>query len=732
MAWKEGALPLRNRWNGCGMALAASPQSSAFFPLTFLTFALPLAKAFTLLASVKLFLTLCGMWLWLKELGVSARGSLFGAISFSLSMTMTPWLLFPHTSVLCLWPWAFLGIELLRREAGWRRGLWALVVIFTLWPLAGHPESAASAASFASLWLLARWAAGDLPNARRLFLRLVFAAALALGLSAFLLLPQVFAILASNRLVYGGAWWEPALSIVPHGAAWPHGLLTPLFPRSLGDGIHSPIIAGAGGSFPEMSLAYFGIVGWACALLLLRPGSKRNRTTWTLLVPLLFGIGTAVGLWPFAEIVALVPALKLMPPLRFFSWAALAGAGLAAFELDRLEKDLAAGSRGAAVYAAGAAALLALSALWTFIRFQDLHAAAGGLASQREALTIVLAALGILALLLTLAGVKRGRVGLALPLALLCAAELFYQGRRLYPSGPPAHLFPVTPSIAYLRSRPGTFRILGEGGMLFPNSNVFAELEEVRTHDPVERRDYVEFLDATAGYPTAAYFKHIRNPNAPALDFLNLRYLVGMPGRTAPGEKWKPVYSDRDATVFENGHSLPRVFAPRSVRTVVGASVRGRLPIRNAMTLFREVVPEFDNVPDWRETAYILRDREGSTLWPEGPQPDAVPIFEYRESTNAASFRARNSSRGRPVVLVASLVQDGGWSASDEKGTRLPTGLANGPFLAISLPPGEHSVRLRYLPPGFRTGGIVTLLTLAAVLALLLLPGKTRTSPGSL
>ncbi|HEX7252590.1 MAG TPA: hypothetical protein VF376_06890, partial [Thermoanaerobaculia bacterium] len=60
MAWKEGSLPWRNRWNGCGAALAANGQSSAFSPFTFLMFPIPLPEAFTLSVSTKLFLALIG------------------------------------------------------------------------------------------------------------------------------------------------------------------------------------------------------------------------------------------------------------------------------------------------------------------------------------------------------------------------------------------------------------------------------------------------------------------------------------------------------------------------------------------------------------------------------------------------------------------------------------------------------------------------------------------------
>ena len=71
-------------------------------------------------------------------------------------------------------------------------------------------------------------------------------------------------------------------------------------------------------------------------------------------------------------------------------------------------------------------------------------------------------------------------------------------------------------------------------------------------------------------------------------------------------------------------------------------------------------------------------------------------------------------------MLVASLVQDGGWSARNQRGERLAAALANGPFLALSLPPGDYDVRLTYSPPGFRPGNAITLATVLALAATLL------------
>ncbi|HLN59773.1 MAG TPA: hypothetical protein VK416_14520, partial [Thermoanaerobaculia bacterium] len=198
MAWKEGSLPWRQRWNGSGMALAANGQSAAFSPLTFLMFALPLARAFTLAAAVKLFLALFGMWVWLSELGVSRVGALFGAVCFGLSCSMTPWILFPHTSVICLWPWALFAIELVREEPAFGRAFWALTAIFLFSALGGHPESAVLGGTFTVLWLLARALWLDLPRPARVLGRVALAAALGFGLSAFLLVPQALAISRSS------------------------------------------------------------------------------------------------------------------------------------------------------------------------------------------------------------------------------------------------------------------------------------------------------------------------------------------------------------------------------------------------------------------------------------------------------------------------------------------------------------------------------------------------------
>jgi hypothetical protein len=708
MAWKDGSLPWRQRWNGSGMALAANGQSAAFSPLTFLMFALPLARAFTLAAAVKIFLALLGMWLWLSELGVSRAGALFGAVCFGLSCAMTPWLLFPHTSVICLWPWALFAIELLREEPAGGRAFWALTAILLFWALGGHPESAVLGGVFAALWLLARVLGRDLPRPGRFLGRLILASALAFGLSAFLLVPQALAISRSSRVPVAREFARnlPA-RVAPHGPLWPGGFVTALFPRALGDTVDSPMVAGGIGSFPEMALGYFGILGWALAIGVLRPGSRRRPVEMTLLVPLVAGFGVAVMLWPFFDVAVRAPVLKMMFFLRYFSWVSLAGAAIAGFELDRLCADSLARRKSSFAFLAILAGLAA-GGIAVYGHFRPLHAAAGGLEPQRRAFEIAWICLAAAAaLFLAVASRPRApaRTVLSLGLSAIAAAELLHQGMRLYKFGSPGDLFPDTPMLAFLRTRPGPFRVAGEGTVLFPNSSIFAGLEDVRTKDPVERLDYIEFLNTTCGYPPAEEFKQIRDINAAALNFLNVRYLLSLPGRASPAAKWIPVYGGGDGTVFENRQALPRVFAPETVSLL--RSPDGAAGNANAMSLSGEALSGITGLRDWRSRAYVLGQETREIA------NGTSDITEYRESANSASFRATSS--GAETILVASLVQDGGWSGRDESGQAIQTSLANGPFLALRVPRGDHRILLKYRPPGILFGSGISLAAAAAV-----------------
>ena len=716
-ALRSGHLPLRDRWNACGGPLWANNPAATLSPATLVALLLPLTRAFGVAAAAKLFLALCGMWLWLRELRASAGAALFGAAAFSLSYSIVPWIFFPIAGAVALWPWFLFAVERLRDAEGARRAFVLLTAVLMAWPLVGHIESMVSGLTLGVVLLAARFFLRDLPDARRLAPRVVLAGLLAAGLAAAVLVPQALAILASNRRALADVpFYSPHFSWRPHGFVWP-GWASSLFPQAFGDGIEIPMIPSTPASFPELTLGYFGAAGWAAALLVLRPGSRRARVSWALLGALVIGLGVGAGLWPFAEIAGHFPVYRWMFPLRIFSWIALAGAALAALEIDRFLRDAESAPVRAAAAAAVAALVLALLVIVVHRRFYVAHGPAEGLAAQKEALALSLRAFVGFAVCAALAvGGPRVRQALPYALAIVLGLELTVQAGRQYRLWLATGVFPPTPLVTFLSRQATPFRVLGEGFTLFPGVNVFAGVEDVRTHDPVERRDYVDFLDAQLGYPPADYFKKPLNLNAAALDFLNVRFLLSMHPRfheAATGvdlstEKWRPVYSGSDGEILENQHVLPRVFAPR---TVVGVGLPGSSGdrVRSATPLFSESYAELKRQSDWSQRAYVLGAPLGEHANGE------AEINGYAESVGRIAFGVRARGGAPRTVLLVSVVQDGGWSGRDESGQVVPTTLANGPFLAVSVPDGSHDVVLDYAPPGARAGLAVSLGMLLSV-----------------
>lgn len=730
-SFRAGHWPVRDRWNAAGGPLWANNPAAAFSPATLLSLVLPLKIAFGAAAAAKLFLALCGMWLWLRELRVSAGAALFGAAAFALSYSIVPWVFFPIAAAVALWPWFLFAVERLRDREASGRTFVLLTAILMVWPLLGHIESMVSGVTLAAFLFAARFVLRDLPDARRLASRVTLAGLIAAGLAAAVLVPQALAILASNRRALAEVpFYASFFSWTPHGFIWP-GWASTFFPQAFGDGIQSPMVPGSVASFPEMTLGYFGAAGWAAALLVLRPGSRRARATWALLAVLVIGLGVGAGLWPFAEIAGHLPLYGWMFPLRIFSWIALAGAAIAALEIDRFLRDAERAPIRAAAAAAVAALALALVVFAAHRRFYLAHGPAEGLAAQKEALTLSLRALAGFAACAALAMVgPRVRQALPYALVIVLGVELSVQASRQYRLWPADRVFPKTPLVSFLARQAGPFRVIGEDLTLFPGVNVFAGVEDVRTHDPVERRDYVDFLDAQCGYPPAEYFKKPAHLNGPALDFLNVRFLLSMnprfhdtasPSDVSP-ERWRLVYAGPDGEVLENQRVLPRVFAPR---TVVGVGPAGSSDrVRSATPFFAAAYPELKLQSDWSQKAFVLGAPEGERANGE------AEVHDYTEFVSRVTFgvRARGGSPG--TVLLVSLVQDGGWSARDGTGRVLPKTLANGPFLAVSVPDGAHRVVLAYAPPGSRAGLAVSLVTLLSVAVAVISVSARRAATG--
>lgn len=719
LAWKEGSIPFLNQWNGSGTPMAANGSSAPFSPFTLAMFALPLARAYVLAGLLKLLVALTGSYLWLSEIGVSKPAARFGAVTLGLSFAITPWLFHPATAGIALWPWVLFAVEY-RDPARTRLAFWLLVALLVVWPLGGHLETVALAVVFTALWLGFRALSRDVSFLH--LTRVALAGTLALGLSMVVLLPQGFAILASNRLAIARDQNHlDYVPWVPYKPGWTGAPVTTLFPRSYGDAVTSPMIDGAAGSIVEMGFGYVGLAAWALVIIA-RPAPKHRARHRTLLILLCLGLGAAMGVGVFRRAVELLPGLGLAPPLRWLLFVGVAGSALAAISLDGL---LSAPRFKSGLRVAGCSVVLGALAGLVYWRLAPLHELAGGRASQLEALYANLA----VCLALIAVGVLYARRQsmnaslLAAAITVIAVGQLSYEGMRLYRFYSPATLYPTTPLLAFLRAQPGVFRVVGADTALFPNTNVMAGLEDVRTHDPIERRDYTELLDATCGYPPFEYVKRIRNLNAPVLNFLNVRYLIAQPGFPAPSPKWRPVYQGSDGTVFESDRVMPRFTVPPLVDVI--APEPNVSPRRHAISAFGAPLTRYLAGDEYRERALVLaipRQRLASGVVRQEPRG----VLVVDRTTNAMTLDVRSGSSASRAIVVGSVVQDGGWTAENESGETVPVSLANGPFLALIVPPGNPRIRLSYRPPGLGLGLLLTGLSAGAAVVVAIVQSRAR------
>jgi hypothetical protein len=342
---------------------------------------------------------------------------------------------------------------------------------------------------------------------------------------------------------------------------------------------------------------------------------------------------------------------------------------LAASMLDRLRR----GERSGPVAAAAAALLLAI-VLVAGEYFRHPGRPPFDLIRAARFLVPLLLLLGLL--LLPLLG-RGGWARAALPafLAAGTAIDLLRLGARFNPGTLPEHYYPETPAVRRLQRASEGGRFAASAVAMTGLAPMYG-LQDVAVHDPVAPSDYQEVLASAAGYTgPGEHMARVTRLDAPLLDFLNVR------ARLLPGREGM-LRSVSTASV-----ALPE--------KLVGARDRGEL----LTLLARET--------DFARRGLVLGASEsfaGSArvLSVEWPRPEKILV------------RVRATA---PRLLAVPETNDGGWIAEAD-GERLPTLVVNGAFLGVRIPAGETTVVCRYVPPGFREGAALTVLSLFVGLGL--------------
>jgi hypothetical protein len=696
---RTGAWPLWNDLVGAGMPLLADPQSQTFEPLVLAALPLPLPAAVGVTAGLRVLLALVFLFLWLRRQGLSEEASLFGGIAFGLGGFLLLWLSWPLGNSPALLPLVLYAVTM-TAERGERRDFLLFVMAAFCLLTGGHPETALYVAIVAGLFALARLRRLPARGRTRLMVRWMAAAALAAGLAAPGLVPAFRLLPQSLRHRWVEARNEKLLVHPETGFQEEKagGLLkrvvTVFAPNAFGDSRYGHYWGDTNNN--EDSSAFVGGAAMLAALLAFLPAARRFREERLLLALAPVSLLIAARI-PWVSLLLLrVPALSqsLSFNRRLLLVVAFSLACLGACTVERWRTGE--GPRRGTVLAAGAV-LLGLIA-WGYLLSLDVKALA---ALRWLWMGTQLAAVAGAAVLFCL----RSRRPAILALCALAAAELLVFHLPANPSLPRSAYYPVTPLIRFLQENADGTRIAGLGTRLLPNAPTVYGLADVRISNPLKPFPYAQALGPVSAAVRAT--EHVLTvPEHPLYQLLGVRFVVAPPRMHAiPG--LRQVFHDPTGRIFERERILPRLFLPASV--------------------------ESPGAP-WPEWLAASPDFGSQALVPPTPGRPAAWTAARPEDFTLQILSmgpARLTARARLAeerLLATSVYQDGGWRLFLD-GRLLPTGMADGPFLAAWLPAGEHRVELVYRAPGFLTGLGLAAAALAGIVGWMLRPTARPTPP---
>jgi hypothetical protein len=646
----HGELPLWNRGSGAGTPLFANQQTALLHPFTLAGWFLPIGKAFTLSACLRLFAVLFFMFVLLRGWGIADAAAVFGAIAYAFSTFQIVWLLFPIGLTIAMLPAALAAIDLFAARMSFRTFVLLACALAAI-VLGGHPESA--------LWAGVLAAAYAAYRLRRLSLLAGAggAAITAIGLTAVWWMPtaalvrstaryeqmQMFRDAAPHR--FSADWFLPL--IAPNVLGTPQ-TRTYIAPRPHNTGVLD--------DYGEIASGYAGIATLAlAAVAMFRP--RRPP------LPFLAG-AVVVALATIAEVPGWRTVMWNTPLIGLTLWQRLrfviplVAAALAAIALDDFLRERV--SRRAVAIAMAVAA-----------------AVAGGVYVMRgvSPWLVLPALLAILALWLP-------RKFAVAALAAATLAELVAVTWRYNPPARPEHLFPTTGAIAFLQRNAAGARFVAAGWSFLAETPSYYGIEDVKTTDPITLPRYARLA---FGYLDAHdYDRVVRDFSQPFFDFLNIKYIYVPPGDVVSEPRFRTVYGGDDGAVMENTAALPRYFLASSDVRVEPS--------------FGDTVARLKQVRDFRATTFV------DTI-PPGVAPTGVGrVVVRRYSANGAELDVDGSGWN----LIATSEPDWpGWRAS-YNGRPVSLVRVNGAFIGTFVPPGRGVVRFQYRPRAFTAGAAIS------------------------
>jgi hypothetical protein len=535
------------QWNpyvAGGTPLGALPNMGLFSPVSWVWFLVPDSYAPGAAKLVEIVVSVVGMALFTRRLGLSSAARAVSALVFVSSGFMIAWTNWPQTRVAALVPLLFWAVDRVVCRRRWRDAL-PLALVFASMLLGGFPAVVGYAVygvlAYAVVRLLAL-RAGRVAWVRSAVLG-VSGAALGVGLAAWQLVP--FLVNAISVVDFSSRAQTSDIHI-----AW-SALSTAVVPGIL-SGPNDPVWGGSGNPIERFSYLGAATVVLVGAAFVVR---SRRRTVRAVKLYAIVAAGIcALLIYGGGPVLALaqrfpvfsnnyVGRLGLM--LGFFI-AVCAGYGFNQIqEPVTFSEELRSrpGSRARALLAAPWIVVgLSAIGLAVLVRTTLYLAPAQAIGQVREGTIVVAGLVALCGLLVLLAWSTKSRtwasvVGVIIPVVLV--GQALFVVHSWWPQSPLASFYPPTATTEFLSHNLGAERYITVGQTMLPGTSSMYKLRAANGHafQTSQMRDLLVAADAGAMRSATYSVTSLAGLTSPALDRMAVRYGVADPGMPIPGRQ---------------------------------------------------------------------------------------------------------------------------------------------------------------------------------------------------
>ena len=681
----QGMWPLWNPYILSGTPLLANTQSALLFPLNWGHYVLPAGWGFTVSALLKVILTPWFTYLLARRLQLVHSAALIAGVAYGFCAFHVFWLNHPHSNVTLLIPLCFYATENLLLRPGIRQmALLALVTAVSL--IAGHVEIAFYTAIACAIYLFIR-AIQSKQMQWRIWWQFGAAYLGSLLLAAVMILPFL------EFLTVAAVWQERSTDWV----------YTMPF-SAMATAVFADIFTMPGWTKHylgyHISSLYMGVSTLPLVVVAVIKG-RGKMLPW--LVVLVVTMMLAFDIGPLYDVVKRLP---LMGHLPMFYWAiliAFSGSILAGIGWQCcLQRQF----KWATIVWISVSLIVVVGLIAVFWQGVDYSEAVAQLellqASLQKRAGLIMALLVLVTAIMLMAR-SRARWMSALML-LLVFADLWWFNHDWNPTISRAHVFPEnTPqSVQFLQQQPGVFRILGLNHILKPSTNMLVELDEVRGYDvPVNLRYHQFFKQALDG--TVSFWVYektsIQQRIMPYLNIQNVGYILS---KKLLDESFNlPLVYDDEIKIYKNPAAEQRLFYRSKAHYVDSPEAALNALLAEPENLNEQVIIEADAAARQNVVTHNKAD------------------FEFKLIAKNAQKLTAEVNMPDAGWLVHAAAYYPGWRAyvDDE---RVPIYAANYSQQGIYLKAGKHRVRFRYEPLSFKIGLLLSFLSLAGVLWILI------------